>query len=243
MDKRLLEECLAQGMSLKQIGELTGKHLSTVGYHVKVHGLKANGSERHSPKRKVDPDRLRELAAAGATLQELCEEFATFPSSVRYWLRKLDIETDEMRRKRQFEEAREAGARRVYANCRTHGRTAFFKRPDGGYRCARCNSEAVAKRRRKVKRILLEEAGGKCALCGFNEYPCSLQFHHLDPTEKSFALSRRGVTRSIAEARREAAKCVLLCANCHAAVEAGLVEIPEVAVDTVEPELPFRGGS
>jgi hypothetical protein len=38
-------------------------------------------------------------------------------------------------------------------------------------------------------------------------------------------LSRRGVTRALVEAREEARKCVLLCANCHAEVEAGVTAI------------------
>ena len=36
----------------------------------------------------------------------------------------------------------------------------------------------------------------------------------------------RGLTRSIAALRQEAAKCVLLCANCHAKVEWGAEELP-----------------
>jgi hypothetical protein len=47
----------------------------------------------------------------------------------------------------------------------------------------------------------------------------ALEFHHLDPSQKEFAISVRGVTRSLEELRREAAKCVVLCANCHAEVE------------------------
>ena len=58
-----------------------------------------------------------------------------------------------------------------------------------------------------------------------SRYAAALQFHHVDPTEKAFALSSRGVTRSLAKAREEAAKCVLLCANCHAEVEAGVATI------------------
>jgi hypothetical protein len=49
----------------------------------------------------------------------------------------------------------------------------------------------------------------------------ALEFHHLDPGQKEFALSVRGLTRSLEEVRREAAKCIVLCANCHAEVEAG----------------------
>jgi hypothetical protein len=51
-------------------------------------------------------------------------------------------------------------------------------------------------------------------------------FHHVDPGEKAFAFSRHGVTRSLAAARAEAAKCVLLCSNCHAEVEAGTAKLP-----------------
>jgi len=32
----------------------------------------------------------------------------------------------------------------------------------------------------------------------------------------------QGVTRSLARAKAEAEKCVLLCANCHAEVESGV---------------------
>jgi 5-methylcytosine-specific restriction endonuclease McrA len=69
---------------------------------------------------------------------------------------------------------------------------------------------------------LVEEAGGECASCGYNRWHGALQFHHVDPTDKAFALSAEGVTRSIEKAREEARKCVLLCGNCHAEVEAGL---------------------
>ncbi len=31
------------------------------------------------------------------------------------------------------------------------------------------------------------------------------------------------MTRSLSAARREARKCILLCANCHAEVEGGLI--------------------
>jgi hypothetical protein len=96
----------------------------------------------------------------------------------------------------------------------------------GGFRCARCEADRVVAWRRKVKQILVAEAGGACLLCGYAQCPAALQFHHLDPTAKSFALSREGVTRSLARAREEAAKCALLCANCHAEVEAGFVELP-----------------
>jgi hypothetical protein len=48
---------------------------------------------------------------------------------------------------------------------------------------------------------------------------------HLRPEEKQFSLGRKGVARSLAKARAEASKCLLLCANCHAEVEAGVLRL------------------
>jgi ferredoxin len=36
----------------------------------------------------------------------------------------------------------------------------------------------------------------------------------------------RGITRAIDAVRAEVEKCVLLCSNCHAEVEAGHKEVP-----------------
>jgi hypothetical protein len=85
--------------------------------------------------------------------------------------------------------------------------------------------ERVSRRRRTIKQTLLQEAGGRCALCGYNRCPAALHFHHVDPATKQFHLSMQGVTRSLARARAEMAKCVLLCANCHAEVEAGVTSL------------------
>ncbi|HKG34925.1 MAG TPA: winged helix-turn-helix domain-containing protein, partial [Solirubrobacterales bacterium] len=199
---------------------------STVSYWLKKHGLEAEGKARHAPKAVLDPIRLRELVDSGATIREIADRFGVGYSSVRHWLKKLGLRTAYSERVDEFEEARKAGRRKAYGRCPKHGHTAFFQRPDGGFRCARCNSDAVAARRRKVKQLLVEEAGGACIICGYDGYQGALQFHHLDPSQKAFIVSRQGVTRSLDSARAEAAKCVLLCANCHAEVEAGLADVP-----------------
>lgn len=100
------------------------------------------------------------------------------------------------------------------------GRVRRFGRT-GSFRCPRCVSERVSRRRRRLKEILVAEAGGACVACGYDRYIGALQFHHLDRREKRFQLAGRGLTRALSTLRREAEKCVLLCANCHAEVEAG----------------------
>jgi len=226
MEKVFLEECLAKGMSLEAIGQQVGRHESTVSYWLKKYGLEATGREIHAPKAKVDPERLVELVERGASIQEMGDEFGAGRSTIRYWLRKLGLETERSARLRETHDACKGGVRRAYFRCRKHGHTAFYARPEGGFRCGRCSSEAVSKRRRSLKRQLVEEAGGRCALCGFDGHPAALQFHHLDPSNKSFHLSEGGLSRGIAQSRAEAEKCVLLCANCHAQVEVGVKSAP-----------------
>jgi hypothetical protein len=60
-------------------------------------------------------------------------------------------------------------------------------------------------------------------------YSGALHFHHRDPAQKKFGIARRGFTRSIDKMRAEAAKCVPLCSNCHAEVEAGIATLPTAA--------------
>jgi hypothetical protein len=77
-----------------------------------------------------------------------------------------------------------------------------------------------------VKEVLVSEAGGRCVLCGYSRAVRALEFRHLDPAVKRFGLSSGGITMSLEAARAEAAKCVLLCSNCHAEVEDGITDLP-----------------
>jgi hypothetical protein len=107
--------------------------------------------------------------------------------------------------------------------------TDFWLEGRGYYRCKRCRMERVSQRRRKIKAILVAEAGGRCAVCRYDRCAAALHFHHVDPSTKRFHLSMQGVTRSLAAARTEMEKCVLLCANCHAEVESGIARLPRGA--------------
>lgn len=115
-------------------------------------------------------------------------------------------------------------------HCERHGVTEFANYsagPSRGYRwcCKRCVGEAVTRRKQKLKRILVDEAGGRCSVCGYNACVINLGFHHVDPNQKSFEMSMRS-GKSIARFRDEAKKCVLVCANCHGEIEAGLIPSP-----------------
>ena len=182
-------------------------------------------ASRFSPRGAPDEELLEELAARGATLREMAEATDRSIATVRYWLDRWKIERVERLVKVDPATAPPIAER----HCRRHGLTRFVLEGRGYYRCMRCRQERVSEWRRRTKRLLVEEAGGRCALCGYDSCVAALHFHHLDPAAKHFTLSRRGATRSRAEARAEARKCVLLCANCHAEVEAGYRSLPEAA--------------
>ena len=87
--------------------------------------------------------------------------------------------------------------------------------------------QAVKKRRLKIREMAKEYKGGKCMLCGYNKYLGALDFHHLDPSRKGFAISTRGLTRSWEKIREELDKCILVCANCHRELHAGISQLPK----------------
>jgi 5-methylcytosine-specific restriction endonuclease McrA len=180
---------------------------------------------KYAPRGAPSRQRLEELVGRGATLREIAADLDRSIATVRYWLRRWNIVRADARRTRVDPAT---VPREVMRACPRHGRAVFRLDARCTYRCVLCTQERVSERRRRIKRILIEEAGGCCAACGYDRYPAALQFHHLNPSEKSFGLSAGGLSRGIDRARKEARKCVLLCGNCHAEVEAGvrLLEAP-----------------
>ena len=81
---------------------------------------------------------------------------------------------------------------------------------------------AVKKRRRKLKNKAIQYKGGKCVLCGYMGCIDALEFHHLDESKKNFGFSQKGITRSWEKIKEELEKCILVCANCHREIHAGL---------------------
>lgn len=109
--------------------------------------------------------------------------------------------------------------------CKHHGSTEF-KHDKKGYRCRKCQADRIRSRNQEHKEILVKENGGGCAICGYNKCFRALQFHHIDPSTKSFGIGK--TSRSLKQLREEATKCVLLCANCHIEVEAGITLLHSV---------------
>jgi transposase len=227
MDKDVLQGFLEEGLSIEEIGRRFGRHPSTVSYWLRKHRLRAAHRERHSAKGGIERELLAALVAAGLPQRAIAMELGISQATVRHWLGRYGMQTT--RRPRRLsalsDRQSETGLAVFSGFCEQHGPSDFVPRSDGGYRCVRCRSDAVTRRRQKVKATLVQEAGGACALCGYDRAISALAFHHVDPARKTFSVSAGGLGRSLSTARNEAEKCVLLCSNCHAEVEAGVAQL------------------
>ena len=207
MERAELKDLLGKGLSLEQIAALVDKDASTVGYWAKKHGIAAVHSERHAAKGGICASALTTLVEEGLSTREIGARLGLSQGTVKHWLRRHGLKT---RRRRAASERRTRGEDPDHEvmRCPRHGSTDFWLESRGIYRCLKCRSEAVSRRRRRVKQILVAEA------------------HHRKASHKLFGLASRGSTRSLDLARAVARKCVLLCSNCHAEVEAAMVKLP-----------------
>jgi transposase len=185
MDRETLAAWLAEGRSIESIARETGRAPSTVAYWVNKHGLSSRHRERHAARGGITREQLEALLAEGLSIRAMADRLAVSYTTVRHWLARYEIATPRAARLAETAPARALGAETTEANCPIHGLTTFVRRGADGFRCRACRTGAVHRRRREIKRLLVEEAGGACVLCGYDRSLAGLHFHHLDPAQKS----------------------------------------------------------
>jgi transposase len=230
MDPVSLQDLLARGLSLAEIGRRVGRHESTVAYWVDRHGLRAVDRDRHLARGGLTCEQLEPLVEAGMTIAQIAEAVDRSGATVRHWLMRHGLKTRGKPGRPTSHAGRapkDSQLTTARLPCPRHGETEHCLEGRGHFRCKRCRSEAVARRRRKVKAILVAEAGGRCCICGYHRNMRALHFHHLDPVLKRHTINAKGVAVALDKLRSEARKCVLLCSNCHAEVEDRMSFIPE----------------
>jgi len=74
--------------------------------------------------------------------------------------------------------------------------------------------QKIRRLERKLK--LIELFGAKCKICGYCKNFAALNFHHIEPKDKSFPLDIKNIGSKPWEVLlKESKKCELLCSNCH----------------------------
>lgn len=220
MEREWLARKLETGTSYEALARELGCSPSKVSYWASKHGLTSSHTTRHAERGGIQRAVLVELISDGLSVRAIANRLDCSPTRVRYWITRHDLATTAA----EWRATRLAATADGLRLCGTHGLTPHVPRASG-FRCRTCAVEQVTARRRRVKQILVEEAGGRCTLCGYDRCQRALEFHHIDPSQKRFPLAHRGLSQGIAKLRAEAAKCILLCSNCHAEVEDGLVDL------------------
>ena len=90
---------------------------------------------------------------------------------------------------------------------------------------------AVSKRRKKIREMAIDYKGGKCSICGYSRCKQSLEFHHLDNYGKDFGISEKGYSRAWLKVKQEIDKCIIVCANCHREIHAGITQLPKETLE------------
>ena len=83
--------------------------------------------------------------------------------------------------------------------------------------CKECHNNYM-KDRYKQKKLEIQDLkiGLKCQKCGYNRCGASLEFHHIDPSDKDDIIAKMISNRySLERVQEEIKKCIVLCSNCH----------------------------
>jgi len=126
--------------------------------------------------------------------------------------------------KTRYEKRKDSGYFREYARRRRavaaeKRRLSGAKPHSGKYGLSVGNDRLDYQRRlRRIKKQSFQELKDKCSVCGYDKCKWALHFHHVDASTKSFGLA---IARDLPleKLQEEIAKCVILCANCHAEEE------------------------
>jgi predicted HNH restriction endonuclease len=91
--------------------------------------------------------------------------------------------------------------------------------------CKTCYNDYSKNKYVEYKRKVVIMMGGKCQVCGYDKYAGSLELHHIDPATKdpNFDMFHNRVPETFID---EMKKCVLVCANCHREIHAGVTNVP-----------------
>jgi predicted transcriptional regulator len=146
--------------------------------------------------------------------REVAKKLSISQTSVRYYLDKYKIAKNKISDSRVNKD-------KICPKCNTFKLANEFycskrnSKQQAGSWCKACMKQQVLERQRKYKQQALDYKGGKCEICGYDKYQGALEFHHINPSEKDFELSKFSKAPLSDEGRKELDKCILLCANHH----------------------------
>jgi DNA-binding CsgD family transcriptional regulator len=190
---------------------------------------------RNDPrKHNITKEKLISYVEKGFSSFKIAKEIGVSQPTVRYWLTKFDLRTIRLTGRNclpdgLISKSEEENICYKCPKCKEikeiNGDNFYLNKDNKVYHwCRKCNSADTLKRGGTLKPKCVEYKGGKCIICNYNKCQGALEFHHLDPSIKDYNISRLwSYSWEIVE--KELDKCVLLCANCHRELHAGLIKL------------------
>lgn len=172
------------------------------------------------------------------SIKEISKKLNISSDTASRWLKNFKLNPEELY-KRAFENAikivKTRNKPKIYtSSCLACGKDFSHIKRNSKYCSSRCRAKnnyyirknrakSVVSWRQRTKNKAIEYKGGKCLVCGYNKCSGALDFHHVDPKEKDFSISK--VTKGWDKVKDELDKCVLLCSNCHREVHHGILDL------------------
>jgi len=173
----------------------------------------------------MEKELLEQLINKGLSTRKIANQIGKSQCSVKYWLKKFELKTVH-----QKCNSKEYGDYKICFKCKENLFIDKFynkKNKLNGYSyCKICFNKLTIEKQRLLKKKCIEYKGGKCVVCGYNKYEGSMDFHHINPLEKDFNISR-AKNKKFDSIKNELDKCVLLCNRCHREVEGGYTILTE----------------
>jgi hypothetical protein len=165
----------------------------------------------------MDKDLLVSYVEQGFSIYTIAKKSKKAPTTIRYWLRKYELKTKNKSFKDGYHRERINGYFCSSCNIELNEKTAY-SRKDNRYgffsQCRKCMSNDAKLKRKNSKEKAIEYKGGCCNRCGYDKNIASLEFHHLDPSQKEITPTKL-TNREWKVLKEEIDKCTLLCSNCH----------------------------
>jgi hypothetical protein len=159
------------------------------------------------------------------SIRHISEETGKSYTSVRYWIKKHNLETSYSKRAKN-PKAEPEGEKHCNRCNETKSVEDFYRRRQGrecSPYCKPCTTDETIERQRNFKQECVDYKGGECECCGYKKCNSALEFHHLDPSKKDFSISRARLTTFGKKVKAELDKCMIVCANCHREIHEGVI--------------------
>jgi hypothetical protein len=168
----------------------------------------------------MDKIKLKNWIDQGLSLRQITNLSNKSLTTIRYWIKKHNLSSQHKSFKNQG--LIEYGETRFCSKCKNHVKTEeFYQRrgkPNASVYCKKCTNIQTVERQKEFKRKCWEYKGKQC-----QNPNCpapirdlkSYDFHHLDPKQKSFEISKVRSLRFDERVIEELDKCLMLCACCH----------------------------